>query len=476
MSKRKLVEIGTTRSLGVLAVLLAGAASASAAEVYNKNGVLLNLNGEVQAFGAVSSEDYDFDLTKDRGRVTWTEGIVKLGLSTEIDITRGWKVFGTLTGIGSGTGGEGDAGGYALGGDGAIDIYEASGGIKFQAGDKGPGFKLSGGRQAVKIADGFIIGADVPTLGSATSFGLGDRFNEGGAYYLNARKTFENTAVLNVETGTPLRFDAFYLQSGKNVQGETEVAGGNVEAVSEKWGKIGFMYTRVLKTDNDPLFFTAREDDTNMLTIHGATSLGIKDFELAGNYTRQSRDAGANPNQDDDNFKVDAYGWYAGATYKFTNVKWTPEIMYRYSSFSGDNPNTAAREGFDPLFFGSLRWSTWFQGEIAANYTGPFNSNVDVQQVRLTANPTDTITVGAIYNHFTTEYPATSGALGTEPLAGRTSRDFGSEIDLYAEIVVNKSLYISPLYGAMFPGEGQKQTWGKDDVTHYFQLLAIYTY
>lgn len=469
------LKSGMKSWIGASVVALTVVGSAQAAEVYNKNGVLFNLNAEIQAFGAVSSEDYDFD-AKDRGNVTWTEGLAKLGISTEIDIAKDWKVFGTVTGIVNGTGGEGDAGGFAAGGDGDADLFELSGGIKYQAGEKGPGFKLSGGKQAVKIADGFLIGADVPTLGSAPSFGQGNRFDEGGAYYLNARKTFGETVVLNVETGTPIRFDAFYLKSDKNVQGETEVGGGNIEAVSEKWGKIGFMYTRVLDTENDPFNFSAREKDTNMYTIHGASSLGIKDFELAGNYTLQERGAGANPNEVDDNFEVDAEAWYLQATYKFSNAKYTPELMYRYSSFSGDNPYTDAREGFDPLFFGSLKWGTWFQGEIAANYSGPFNSNVDVHQIRLTANVTDTIVLGGYITHFTTEFPGSTGALGTEPLAGRTSRDWGTEIDIYAEFTINKNLYVSPLYGVMIPGDGQEQAWAKDDATHYFQLLAIYTY
>ena len=436
--------------------LTAWSGMATAAEVYNKGGVLLNLNSEITAFGAAINEDFR---PKNDDEVTWTEGSAKLGLSTEIDIAKDWKVFGTITGIGIGTGGEGDAAGFAVGGDGRFSLYEGFGGIKYQAGEKGPGFKLSGGRQTVKIADGFLIGADVPTGGS----GFGKQFDEGGGYYLNARKTFGNTAVLNVETGTPLRFDAYWLQSSKDLQGDVEVGGGNVEWVDAKWGKVGFMYTRILETDPKPLFFAARQDDTNMFTVHGSTSLGIPDFELAGNYTRQERDKdGVTP-------EVDAYGYFASATYKFSKVKWTPEVMYRYSAFSGDDPNTAALEGYDPLFFGSTRWGTWFQGEIAANYSGPFSSNNDVHQVRLTVNPNDRLVLGAIVNRFSIDEPATYGNV-------IASSDFGTELDLYADITINKNLYLSPLYGAFFPGKGYEQNWNKDDTVHYFQLLAIYTY
>lgn len=471
MPKTKTI-IAPLRSSAIALAALAAASSANAAEIYNKQGILLNFNAEVQALGAVSTEDYDAGAT-DRGNVAWTEGLLKLGFSGEVDIAKDWKVFGTITGIGNGTGGEGDAGGYADGGDGDIGLYEASGGIKFGDPEKGPSFKLSGGRQAVKIADGFIIGADVPTLGSHPTFAApADRFDEGGAYYLNARKTFEQTAVLNVETGTPLRFDAFWLKSGKAVQGDTEIAGGNVEAVSSKWGKIGFMYTKIVDLDFPVFNFGNRQEDTDMFTVHGATSLGIPDFELAGNYTRQERDADAT------HLETDAEAWYLGATYKFSKVKYTPELMYRYSSFSGDDPNTAKLESFDPLFFGSLRWSTWFQGEIAANYTGPFNSNVDVHQIRLTANLTDSVVVGGIVNNFRLDHPDNATTLfGTTAPGTRTSKDFGTEINLYADFTVNKNLYISPLYGAMIHGDGLDQAWGKDnDVTHYFQLLAIYTY
>lgn len=454
------LKSGMKSWIGASVVALTVVGSAQAAEVYNKNGVLLNLNGEIQAFGSAVTEDFYTGTERgDTGsEVTWTEGLAKLGLSGEVDITRGWKVFGAVTGIMNGNGGEGDAGGFGMGGDGDVGLFEAYGGIKYESANKGgPSIKLSGGKQAIKIADGFLIGADVSTMGSGFP---GAATDEGGTYYLNARKAFNNTVLLNVETGTPIRFDVFHLETGKRQQGHAQVAGGNVEWVDEKWGKLGFMYTRILDSDPAPFQFAARLEDTNMYTIHGATSFGIKDFELAGNFTSQQRDGSGDQ-------EVDAYGWALGATYKFSNARWTPEIMYRYSQFSGDDASTLEREGFDPLFFGSLRWSTWFQGEIAANYSGPFQSNNDVHQVRLTVNPTETLALSAIVNRFEL----------LEDSATVDADYFGTELSLIAEFTVNKNLYISPLYGVLLPGEGYEQTWGKDDdPVHLFQVLAIYTY
>ncbi|MOA11477.1 hypothetical protein D3C78_1314210 [compost metagenome] len=157
--------------------------------------------------------------------------------------------------------------------------------------------------------------------------------------------------------------------------------------------------------------------------------------------------------QDKERDREDA--WYVEGSWTFADVPWSPTATYRYSRFS---------EAFDPLFYGFNRgYGTWFQGEVAANYAGPFNSNTQVHHVGLKATPLENLTVGALYFDFDT-----------------LDRDFtpdfsGRELDLYLEWMVNDHLMISPLLGFYQPersAENGGVQLGGDDTNLYSQLTV----
>ncbi|MCL4490656.1 MAG: alginate export family protein [Nitrospirae bacterium] len=50
-------------------------------------------------------------------------------------------------------------------------------------------------------------------------------------------------------------------------------------------------------------------------------------------------------------------GGYVFVTGKFENTPWKPELDVRYVYLSGDDPNTAKREGWDPLFSRAPYWN-----------------------------------------------------------------------------------------------------------------------
>ncbi|GEM_PF-4239486 len=103
---------------------------------------------------------------------------------------------------------------------------------------------------------------------------------------------------------------------------------------------------------------------------------GIENLFLSGEFARQ--DAAAS----------DEHAWYLKASWTFAKVAWSRSVNYRYSRFS---------EGYDALFYGNgLAMGTWFQGEVAANYAEPFNSNTRVHHVGIKASPTETLTIGAL--------------------------------------------------------------------------------
>ncbi len=146
-------------------------------------------------------------------------------------------------------------------------------------------------------------------------------------------------------------------------------------------------------------------------------------------------------------------------------MPWLPTLVYRYSSFSGDNPNTAENEAFDPLFYGFSRgYGTWFQGEVAGNFTGPFNTNADIHHLGLKVAPRENIGLGLLYFNFKNDHP--SGP----------SEDFGQEIDLYFEWGVKENLFVSGFVGYFDPDDEAIAQTGVDDETIFTGLFAVWNF
>ncbi|HSC84671.1 MAG TPA: hypothetical protein VLC30_13735, partial [Pseudomonas sp.] len=126
---------------------------------------------------------------------------------------------------------------------------------------------------------------------------------------------------------------------------------------------------------------------------------------------------------------------------------------YRYSRFS---------ENYDTLFYGFSRgYGTWFQGEVAGNYAGPFNSNARIQKVGLTLTPLENLNIGALFFDFDT----IDHSLGNAD---------GNEIDLYAEWGVTENLMVMPLIGLYQPDKSAEQGGfqiGNDDKNLYSQVV-----
>ncbi|MCY1424659.1 hypothetical protein D9M71_404150 [compost metagenome] len=296
---------------------------------------------------------------------------------------------------------------------------------------------VSGGRQVLKIGDGFLLNGDSVNFGDAD---LGDDFDRGGSYYLAARKAFDKTAVLRLGGASGWRSDLLWLKSDNRAQADTELAALSVEHVADA-GTLGLDWIRTL--DVNERFATAAQaerKDMDTVSLRGKSGLGIQNLNLAFEYATQDRDSG----------REDA--WYLEGSWTFADAPWSPVATYRYSRFS---------EAFDPLFYGFSRgYGTWYQGEVAANYAGPFNSNTAVQHVGLKATPREDLTLGALFFDFDT----LDNDLGD--LSGR-------ELDLYVEWAVNDHLLISPLVGFYKPqksvDDGGTQL-GSDDLNTYLQL------
>lgn len=390
--------------------------------------------------GAFSSGvDYSGE---DRGRVTWNEGYAEVTLTGAWNIRNGMEMYTEVSGLASFTGGDGDAAGFTIGNEGRIALDDAVLGLRLGHDDPGRWhIDLSAGSQYVQIGDGFLVAGDALNLGS----GLGENFDRGGAYWLGARRAFRESAVISA-TRDNLKIEAFYLGSTTAAQGDTKLAGVNAELEIAAIGTVGASYLRVIDTD---ITVSPSRDDLDTYNLRYTGSPFSEDLTLRGELALQrSRE-------------VDAYAAYAEAAYRFSDVGWAPELVYRYSIFSGDNPSTAnTNEAFDPLFYGFTRgYGTWFQGEVAGNYAGPFNSNATIQSAQAYVHPTDDLRVGALYFRIDER----EETLGID----------ADEINITVKWQATDSFFLSPVFGLYAP-RGSQLSRSEDN--HYFQIVAMLSF
>ncbi|THG77111.1 hypothetical protein E5198_17090 [Pseudomonas sp. A-1] len=440
MSKPRTRHLARAIRVATMSSLLASAPLTWAHELYAQGDSQLSADLEA-VFGVFhSAESYAQSGTLEEGSTSWQEAYLKYGLSGSQGLSAaGDQLYGKFNWVSSGTFGDGDAAGWSNGSERTTKIEDAylgwRSGQRFSAlGENGVDISL--GRQNIVIGDGFLVSGDALNFGDEIADGMLDR---GGAYYLTGRKAFDQTAVLRLGGDTGLRSDLMWLKSNNRAQGKAEMAVATLEQVSDK-GTVGLTYLDVLDTDEEFDFIGRKGIRT--YSLRGQGNAGVDNMFLAGEYAHQDR------NGDDEN------AWYLEAGWTFADLPWSPSVNYRYSRFSAD---------YDPLFYGNGRaLGTWFQGEVASNYAGPFNNNTQVHHVGIKASPMEGLSVGALLYDFDT--------LETDNRLNLS----GQELNLYAEWGVSEHLFVMPVLGFYKPdvdaSNGGTQL-GNDDTNVYAQLI-----
>lgn len=440
----------------IAATALCAVAPAGAYQLYDDGASVINLDLEV-ALGVFNSEKaYAQVLRSEDASPTWQEGYAKYGLSAAHSFDGAGGVYGAFNLLSSATRGDGDAGGFTTGKEEDTQVEDAY--IGWRSGDLVPwlgedGIDLSFGSQSFTIGDGFLVNGDSLNFGEGfeplADAGIAPNgLSRGGAYWLAARKAFDQTAILRIGGDTGVHIDGFWLDSDNKAQAEMELAGANLEYRDATYGTVGLTYLKGLDVDDESAAFLGYQhrDGQETLAVRANGSLGVENLFLSAEYVDQD-------NGDDYVGDGTDHAWYGEAGWTFVAVPWSPKLTYRYSTFS---------DGFDPLFFGFNRgYGTWFQGEVAANYAGPFNSDTDVQHVGLALTPAPTVELGALFFDFDD--------------AGQGFLD-GNEFDLYAQWIVNEHLVLSPLVGFYTPDKSASQGGtqiGDNDTNIYSQVIAI---
>jgi hypothetical protein len=420
---------------------------ADAYELYGDTDSHLNATLEA-VFGAFHSQrNYALSGRLDHGASAWREGYLKYGLSFDKGLAGAGTAYGAANLLSAGTWGDADAAGFSDGSERSTKVEDAylgwRSGKRFERLGE-DGIDLSFGRQNIVVGDGFLIDGDALNIGNGLADG---EFNRGGAYYLAARKAFDQTAVLRLGGKQGLRGDLMWLKSDNRAQAKTEMYVGTLEYVAAQ-GTLGLTY--VDSTDIDEQYASPAQlerDGMKTYSLRAQGNAGVENLFLSGEYARQNKPHDASQN-----------AWYLEAGWTFANVPWTPNLSYRYSRFS---------EGYDTLFYGFSRgYGTWFQGEVAGNYAGPFNTNSRIQNATLKVSPMENLSVGLMAFDFKT----------LDPNLGNTD---GREVDLYAQWHVNEHLTVMPLIGLYKPEKSAEQggtQLGNHDRNLYSQIVFATTF
>lgn len=421
---------------------LGGSVQANAVEIYSDAADSLSATLSAGVGVMHSEKNYALTGTKDPGSSLWQEGYVRYGFQGSRHGYDHSTLYGAINWESTGTWGDGDAAGFTDGTERRTRTADAY--LGWRSGDVIPtlgkdGVDFSMGRQDVIVGDGFLINGDGVNFGKGFAGGL---FNRGGAYYLAGRNDFAQTAVLKLGTNTSWRSDLMWLKSKNPGQAKP---GFFVATLSHDFapGTAGLTYIKVANIDDQ--LAQLLYPDRGGMKVYEATfngDFGIRNLSVTAGSVKEHT-VSNRPS-----------AWYASAGWTFSDTAWSPGISYRYSHFS---------KNYDPLLFGDAGdFGTWAQGEVAADYVGPFNSNANVQHVAFKVNPNEKLEIGVLLFKFKT-------------IDTSSVNNDGYEGDVFATWTANSHLSVSPLIGLYKPrysaAEGGTQL-GDNNSNLYSELLV----
>ncbi|MGQ0657446.1 MAG: alginate export family protein [Chromatiales bacterium] len=375
-------------------------------------------------------------------------------------------VYGAVSGVAEFSEGDGDPIGYTAGDISRVD-HEYG-----YVGWRGETIDFSVGAQDFVVGDQFLIGD-----------GALDAVDH--LYWSAPHTAFRNSAIVRVN-GDPVRADLFWLKAAGNEvntvngqfdfsQGDTEVAGLNVEYLLGEEGangKLGAMYLSVFDQNalnSVAVVFSQRKGrEIFDIRANGVKVAALPNFTFHGEYAQTFGEGEGHLR----GIEYDSYAWYLEGEYNFATLPWTPTLAYRYGFWSGDPDLTdSTDETFDSLFFYFGRgWGTWYQGEINGEYL-LFNRNQKVHMVKLTAVPAEKWAIGGLFFYQTFDEKNYLGIPGTEI----TSRDWGPEVNIYAEWYPTENVYVVLLGAMAFPGQAAKEIYGDQDYS-LIEAQVLFTF
>ncbi|MDJ0828108.1 MAG: alginate export family protein [Rhodobacter sp.] len=161
------------------------------------------------------------------------------------------------------------------------------------------------------------------------------------------------------------------------------------------------------------------------------------------------------------NDRIDLKSWAGRVTagYGFKDLPWSPTLTLGYQTFSGDDPNTATLERFDPLYYQGSP-SAWATGSKSASTF--INSNVNALTLALRVQPTPRDMLTLRYAHIRANElmspvqfgQATRVDVNGNVVAGVTDPHLADDLFLEYSRIINRKTFLTAGVSVSFPGAG----------------------
>jgi hypothetical protein len=313
------------------------------------------------------------------------------------------------------------------------------------------GVNLSVGRQDYRISNGLLF-----ANGAGNG---GDR----ATILSNPRTAFENT-VIGRFRWNGLRLEGFYLDPNELslIDSQTKFLGVNLDYDGDPALQLGLSYIHVPRSNSS--YFTLNDtfsrQGLNVIypRLRLTNPLGLDGVWLQAEYVHQWNN----------NFAMAANGAWGQLGYTFRDAPWTPSLSYRYAYFSGDDPNTATFERFDPLLSGGNP-DTWIQGSNLVKIYQ--NSNLITHQLLLRTRPFERFDLALQYIHLSAANLNNLG--GTQALSFLESSHIGQEVTLTARYNLTRNFLLYGSGSVAFPGSAVQSALNSQPGPWYFLQLSV---
>jgi hypothetical protein len=387
------------------------------------------------------------------GTSTWVEGYIEPGLGGIFQLAD-YPLFpyGAVSYLMSGSDGH-DI--YNSGTWGYGDFEKLYAGLIWDLPGQKSLVDFSYGRQIYQLRDGFLL-SKIPL---STSIG------ERAALYLGPRLTSEFTALAKLKAGD-FGLDAFLIEPSEisAIATDTELAGIDIRnKFSVVDAAFTYFYVPTSKT-------TYRTPDGRRLPREGLRtfnpSLALTDpFGWQGAWVKAEY---AYQNHED--FDMSAQAGYVWAGYRAARYSWQPAFSYRWSIFTGDDPDTPTLERFDPLFSGGL--GNFLPGIVFSKVYK--NSNLITNRATFSIKPLATLELTLDYFNHRADSLNNLGGIG--PLQTLASKEIGQEVTLTLFHYIGTHLFVQGIASVGIPGEAIEQAVGGNAENWYTVQAALYMF
>jgi len=398
-------------------------------------------------FASVYAPTADFNSDEN-----WLEGYVKPGVSFDKTLGNGDVFYGKLSGVGSRTWGT-DA--FDARNQGAVTLEE--GYLGFRTVGKGPNVDVSLGPRELQLGSGMLI-----ANGGVSGF-------ERGALKFGPRKAWKNAAIGRLTKGRQT-LTAYFIEPRelRSNDGHNQLAGADIRHDAPSGDFIGLTYINVVRSESP--YIRAARGGLGPPTIIPDGRDGTNALNL---YARGSRRTGAFRNwfvtgdiayEWNNRIDMSAWGGRAQIGYNFVNTRWTPSLSYNFKLFTGDNPETAKLERFDPLYYEGSP-GAWASGSKSSMVF--INSNLRANEVALAVQPSTKDALTLRYTRISADRLASpiqfgqatrlvSTPSGFNLIAGVTKHHLSDDVFLEYNHIFNPNVFLTAGISASFPGAGIK--------------------